>query len=786
MNRAAIGAVATLATFPLLSSAASPSVAGAAQLKTAPRVVTVRSGQTYTVSVSGRGTAMLFGAARGLAVAGAPYSFTAGTSRLALVPSTPGVQVAVSSGTIAPKVTTPPPTVRDGVMHADLVVVGADSAGLAAAVTAARRGLRVVLVCANSAPGGMLTVGGVGFADGSPIYAWPDGADNSASPNGTVPSYTAWATTGGFWRAFRDALVAAGAPVEGEPPLRWDEPTALRAVSLLLAHLPNLRVLLNSTVTNATFSQGRVEGANVVGQWTGRLTAPLWVDGSDTGEFVGLLGIPSRLGNEEVPGGDPGDVMAYAYRWTAVEQDLPGRFPTAPPQYYDINRLDYRGATAERWPDYQRDFNIAPGAAYNVQPFRVFNRLGRLTQAINASLVDGTGNPLPGLGITRWNVNGGMNDVTTTWLARLLASNPAVQALFDKAGLPNPYTTFTQPRWADYDWVAQSSPLVPSDRAALAKMITDAVRSKAEGLLWYIRSGDMLSKLRSMPGGENLQLRSNWSFGGPESDGLPEKMYRREGRRVMGEFTLTITNGCPSFASDGVVTGGVCSSTPTYFTDGIAVSDYQVDVHGTGSLKSYSFNFVRPQQVPFRTLIPQGTTGLLVGGAISADRLEYSALRVDPTRAMIGTAIGEAAAQALRTGNYRFQQLDVTRLRKTLSFDHQETFYDQFAPRWASRRWIDDGVGSAIQILIADGVLRPSWAPSSSNGLAIPDPSRTLDGTSIAALRAALAQPMTLPTSRSSGAISLRQLTGTAVGGVATVGDLYVLLAGRAGALVVP
>ena len=487
-----------------------------------------------------------------------------------------------------------------------------------------------------------------------------------------------------------------------------------------------------------------MQTASVVGPWTGTLTAPLWVDGSDTGEFVGLLGLPSLLGVGESSSSPPGDVMAYAFRWTAVEQDLPGRFPTTPPPYYDINRLDYQGATSERWPIYQRAFQIANGAAYAVQPFRLFNALGRLTQGMNSPLVDGMGDPLPDIGVVRWNVNGAVNDVTTTWLARLLASNRDVAALFGRAGIANPYAPFTQPEWADIEWVEQSSPLSPVDREALAQMITDAVRSKAEGLLWYIRSGDMLAKLRTLPGAANLRLRSDWSFGGPEADGLPAKMYQREGRRVVGEYTLKITDGCPTFPTDGASTGGVCTSIPAYFRDGIAVSDYPVDIDSTGSAKPYTFAFVRPQQIPFRALIPQATTGLLVGGAVSADRLEYGAIRVDPVRAMIGTAIGEAVVQAYRSGDYRFQSLDVQRLRETLAFDHQETFYDQFAPRWVpSRGWVDDGVGTAIQILTATGVLRPAWAPAFDDGSALPDPSRALNAHAVAAVRTELGRPGT-------------------------------------------
>jgi hypothetical protein len=744
-----------------------------------PKAITVRTGATYTLSLRSGSAVAAFGAGRGIAVPSTPFSFRASSARLVIVAPRESVTAVLVAGTPAPTIFGRGPNVRGSVMSADLAVFGGDTAGLAAAITAARRGLRVVLLCSDSLPGGMLTVGDVGFADGNPVYSWDD--DGSGS-DGQIPSYTAWATTGGFWRDFRQAVIADGAPDDGLPALRWSAAASTTAVRTMIAALPNLRVLNESLTTHAVTRAGRVVSVHVESpEWSGTVRAPYWVDGTDTGTFIGELGLPSLLGDSTRPA-VPGPVMAYAYRWTAVEGSVPGRYPRSPPPYYSINRLDYRGATTERWPSYQTSFRISNGQSYDVQPFRLFNRLGRLTGGIGEETVDDNGDRLTDSPPLEWNVNGAMNDVTTAWLAELLASNDEVAALFARNDLADPYRASNpSAAWSDIDWVQQSAPLHAPDKVILIADIRDAVRSKAEGLLWYIRSGEMLDKLHTLPGGQGLRLRANWSYAETTSSGLPEKLYTREGRRVVGDYYLTVQAACPTFVSDAARPLRTCTSSPAYFSDGVAISDFPIDIHGTGTTPSFAFALVRPQQVPFRALIPRGISNLLVGGAISADRFEYAALRVDPVRAMIGTALGEAAVQALRSRQSSFKELAVAKLRETLAFDHQESVYEQWAPRWeVGQGWRDDGIGTAMQVLSAAGLFEPAWRNDPGDGKGWVAPALLLDTETLRALVArGLRLPRHLSANPRNRSVKLRAIIGGNSRRNATVGDLYVWLASR-------
>jgi hypothetical protein len=693
-----------------------------------PLHVRVVTGKTYEIRVSS-GSIAISGAATGYAMSGLPLRFIADSSALSAVPATSKASFALVSNPTGKTVARP----RQGgnVITADVCVIGADAGGLAAAIAAARAGASVVLVTENSFPGGMITVGGVGIADGNPVLAWPETPARQLE-NGSVQSYTARSLTGGVWRDFQDRLQRVGAPSYGAPVSRWTQTEAIAAVRSLLRELPNIRVMTDTHVVSVARNNHAVTAITTTGGWKGEVRARVWIDGSDDGQVIGLASLPATLG-EGSQGSRSGDVMAYAFRWSAIEGS--GVAPTSKPAYYDVNRLDYRGATAERWNDYRAAFGIRPGDAFAVNPFRLFGAVGRISGAPSDLGIDpASGAPTASRVI--WNVNGAMNDASTTSIAKELATNPAVSTFFASRGLANPYQAGGMPYWADVDWVRYEAPLAANDREFLVGAITDAVKAKALGLLWYIRSGEMLEKVRSLPGGQAVTLRADWGALGGGADGLPELMYQREGFRVAGEYQLTISDLCSSYTADAATSGrsdGVCSSSPKVFDDAVVASDYPVDIHATGASPTYNFAFVRPYSIPFRALRPTQMDNLLVTGAISADRLAYGATRVDTTRMMIGTAVGEAAAQALTRGG-DLRRIDVAILQSRLSqVDHQSSFYDQWVPQWgaAQGRWRGDGVAAAVQRLYAYRLLRFGWTAPPGLGTTLVNPAQTLSSGTI-------------------------------------------------------
>jgi len=129
--------------------------------------------------------------------------------------------------------------------------------------------------------------------------------------------------------------------------------------------------------------------------------------------------------------------------------------------------------------------------------------------------------------------------------------------------------------------------------------------------------------------------KKNW-----ELDHCSPMIGIREGRRIHGEYTLTV---------DDVRAG-------RQFSDAVAVGCYQLDAHDpTDDKRTYILPVnelkVPPYQIPARSLIPKGMHDLLVAGRnVSADQLALSSARVMTTCAMTGQAAGIVAAISIQKG----------------------------------------------------------------------------------------------------------------------------------------
>lgn len=171
----------------------------------------------------------------------------------------------------------------------DLVVAGGGAAGWAAAVTAARLGLRTALVEEMPFLGGMSTGGAVGTYCG--FYG--KGADGALAP-----------LVGGLPLALADALRARG---HAYGPVPFRDTAALPYVpwgaKLLYeewaAAEPNLRLWLHARVTHAVVEGGAIRGV-AMSVRGGRiaLAARCFVDATGDAELARLAGAPVERGEE--------------------------------------------------------------------------------------------------------------------------------------------------------------------------------------------------------------------------------------------------------------------------------------------------------------------------------------------------------------------------------------------------------------------------------------------------------------------------------------------------------
>ena len=126
----------------------------------------------------------------------------------------------------------------------------------------------------------------------------------------------------------------------------------------------------------------------------------------------------------------------------------------------------------------------------------------------------------------------------------------------------------------------------------------------------------------------------------------------RESRKLRGEHVLTVDElkNC------------------TKFEDGIALCNYDIDIHnpaGSGT-SHYFFGAGEYYSIPYRSLLPVEFDNLLVAGrCVSATHEAQASLRIMPVCACMGEAAGTAVAVARKT-NTNTHTLNTNLLRKTL------------------------------------------------------------------------------------------------------------------------
>ncbi|MBI4978755.1 MAG: FAD-dependent oxidoreductase [Spirochaetes bacterium] len=128
----------------------------------------------------------------------------------------------------------------------------------------------------------------------------------------------------------------------------------------------------------------------------------------------------------------------------------------------------------------------------------------------------------------------------------------------------------------------------------------------------------------------------------------------REGRRIAGEYTLTLEDVRAGRTFDDAIARGV------YFLDGHKPDDdKRTYILSKDDLK------VPPYQIPFRCLLPINSENVLAAGrCMSAEQLTLSSARVMTTCSMMGQAAGIAAALAVKR-NCTLRALEYSDIRKT-------------------------------------------------------------------------------------------------------------------------
>ena len=522
--------------------------------------------------------------------------------------------------------------------QADVVIVGATPAGVAAAVAAARSDAKVVLLEESRHVGGILA-GGL-----------------------TNPDIRKHGAVGGIYVEFKRLVVEHYTKTygAGSPELKlckdgnmFQPKVAELVFRQLLTAEPNVRLIEGARVVEALTPKGpatpgrRLDGGTPkafgpkqkltsvtfeTSSGRTKVEALAFIDATYEGDLAALAGADYRVGRESradfkekhagkiyVRFGDanplPGStgeadagIQAFCFRFHLTKNPA-NRLPVEKPA--DFNRADYQHLLADL-------------------------RSGKITQIRQVIQFY----PMPG---GNFEIN---------------SDHP-----HPDTGVPSESLDLAE---ENYGWPEAG----PAERARLFRRYW----TYQEGLVWLLQNdAEVPEAIR--------KDAQQWGFPKDEFTdhrGRPHHVYVRQGRRIWGETTVTQNDAKPT-----EVTG-----LPARQPDGIAVAEFEFDSHGVskfdprypGVREGYFFISHDPFQIPYRSLLPKTVDGLLVPVACSATHVGYQSIRMEPVFMALGEASGIAAAQAV-SAKTELRAIDLPALQREILKRGGVILYENTAKR---------------------------------------------------------------------------------------------------------
>jgi hypothetical protein len=128
----------------------------------------------------------------------------------------------------------------------------------------------------------------------------------------------------------------------------------------------------------------------------------------------------------------------------------------------------------------------------------------------------------------------------------------------------------------------------------------------------------------------------------------------RESRRIVGEYTLT---------EDDYLN-------EARFPDAVARNSYPIDIHSATARSGLIMKHLprgRYHEIPYRVMVPQGISNLLVAGrCVSSSFAAQAAIRIQQNCRALGEAAGVAAAMCVKSGKMA-NNVDIDGLRAILN-----------------------------------------------------------------------------------------------------------------------
>lgn len=500
--------------------------------------------------------------------------------------------------------------------QADVLVVGATSAGVCAAVAAAEQGATVLLLEPGTHIGGM-TSGGLGYTDLGELRV-----------------------LGGPAARFR----AEVAEHYGVAPGTYAGPEPHVAEAILRGWLERagVDVRFRERITAADVAGGAVRGVTCASGLTA--AAAVFVDASYEGDLLALAGVPCVVGRE--------DRALHGERFAGRQELVPGRH-TMPP-WISPFAGDPEGFVAGPLLAQINPEPFVPVGAGDGGIMSYGYRLCLTTAADRIPFERPVGYDEAYWELARRVFRHWAGEGVTMPAGRLLGLEP---------NLPNGK--------ADGNSLGPVS-LSVLDGSAWAYPLADepgreAIRrhhlEHAAGFLHFLSSDP------AVPPSVRTEL-GRWGLPADEfgdTSHLPHQLYVREARRMQGEVVLTEQHLLSATPWPDVVAMG------SYHLD---IREVQrgwrwVYEHprpvGMVFTEGYLSVPVDPYPIPYRALTPrrEHSTNVLAAVCVSASHVAFSSIRMEVQYQMLGAAAGAAAALAAARGT-AVQDVDVPRLQELL------------------------------------------------------------------------------------------------------------------------
>jgi len=547
----------------------------------------------------------------------------------------------------------------DEPLACDILVYGGTPGGIAAAVAAADEGRSVVLVEPFSIVGGLVS-------------------------NGlTHTDLRSLESLSGVWWEFNQRVKTHYAEVYGPDSEEakacfegnFAEPKVNQLVfEQMLADREGITVFVRHSIENvastrsfpsaiiaATFREKGVEDALNV-------RARVYIDATYEGDLMAKAGVRYTVGREDeaaygeslakdVPAGGDGQVQGYNYRWCVT--NAPDRLPAPRPEGYD--RTEFL-------------------------PLLELFADGRITHVFGIQHAKGMTLPE------------GLPAVTSKAVYKL---QPPL--------LPNGKADIND---MSHGVVRLSMPDIndgyPDATEEERQRIIDEHTRYQVGMLHFLQHDTEVPEPVRKDALSWGFCQDEW----PENGHLPEQLYVREARRLIGKhvFTQNDTRLTPDDVRIPLI------------KESIAIGDYSHNCHGTGRTGArfdgkHSGEFYQPNapfQVAYGTIVPNEVTNLLVPVAVSSSHVGFGALRLEPVWTAMGHAAGLAAHLSLREEKPVVQQVDVSELQELLHRQKAATLYVSDVspghPDFAAVQWMGSLGGWHGLKKPVDGK-HPEWTP---------------------------------------------------------------------------